>query len=484
MFIVGIEPRAPGMHIFTGVRLPRLGLPLLFTMAKKMGHQGEIYCEDIAPIDWERVRQADIICISSITSTIPRAYDFIRKIRKELKLTVPILIGGPHVTFLPDEALDHGADYVFRHEADLSFPMWLKWWENGRDPRELFDIPDLSFKVGSENHHNTTNLPRQWVDLDTLPTPDLRLIVGFDKPSVIPLITSRGCPWDCDFCSEYEMFGNEYRFRSKELVIDDLRFYDSIYGETPVFIADDNAAANPTRLKQLCVSIVSNGLVREFSCQVRLDLGKRPRIVAMMSMAGVTRVFVGYESTNQRSLDAAGKKLKFADMRKLTKVFHRYGIAIHAMWVLGFDDDTIETVKQTIRCCIRWGIETTQFLILVPIPGAPLYRRFVDQGRIIVHNWAKYDGLHVTFRPLGMTALQLQVAVMLDAMPRVYNLWQTYKLLVLNNLRTAWGVVTRRTKHPRINMRGNIATFFARLGGRIAIKKIRPQVTKYLESLK
>ncbi len=483
MFIVGIEPRAPGLHIFSGARLPRLGLPLLFTMAQAMGHQGEIYCEDIAPIDWERVRQADIICISSITSTIPRTYEFIRKIRQELKLTTPILIGGPHVTFLPDEALDHGADYAFRHEADHSFPTWLQWWTSGRDPRGLFDIPDLSFRVGNQNHHNTADHTRQWVDLDTLPTPDLRLIVGYDKPSTLPLITSRGCPFNCDFCSEYAMFGRRYRFRSESRIINDLEFYDRIYGTTPVFIADDNAAANPARLEELCTSIVNNGLVRQFSCQVRLDLGKRPRTIAQMIQAGVNRAFIGYESVNQLSLDAAGKKLKSEEMRSLTKVFHRYGIAIHAMWILGFDDDTIDTVKQTIRSCIRWGIETSQFLILVPIPGAPLYQRFVKQRRIIVRDWAKYDGHHVTFKPMGMTARQLQIAVMLDAMPRVYNHWQTYKLLWRNNLQLAWGVLTRKVKHPLINLKGNIETFFARLGGRRAIVKIRPQVTRYLKRI-
>jgi len=483
MLIVGIEPQAPGVHIFSGARIPRLGLPLLLTMAQEMGHRAEIYCEDITPIDWKKVRQAGIICISSITSTIPRAYDFINKIRTELRLTAPILIGGPHVTFLADEALDHGADYVFRHEADLSFPMWLEWWTGSRNPQELFAIPDLSFRVGNQNHHAVPNVPRQWVDLDTLPTPDLRLIIGYGKPNVIPLITSRGCPMDCDFCSEFAMFGRQYRFRSEQRVIDDLRYYDRIYGKTPMFIADDNLGANPSRLERLCDSIDVNGLVRELSGQVRLDLARRPQTLAKMSKAGVSRVFIGYESINQRSLDAMGKKLKSAEMHMLTKVFHKHRIAVHSMWVLGFDDDTIETVKETIRSCIRWGIETTQFLILVPIPGARLYRRFLDEKRIIVTDWSKYDGHHVTFQPKGMTASQLQVAVMLDAMPQAYNLWQTYKLLLQNNLRTAWGVVNRKTRHPIINLKGNRTTFFARLAGRMAIKKIRPQFTEYLKRI-
>ncbi len=482
MLLIGLEPKAPGLHIFSGMLLPRLGLPLLLTMAQLRGHEAEVYCEDIAPIDWERVQQADLILISSITSTAPRAYEFIRKIRQELGCTVPILMGGSHVTFLPDEALDNGATYVFRHEADVTFMQFLSWYEGERDPKELFGIKNLSFVIGGQKHHtpNASDL----VDLNSLPTPDLRLIQGFKNPDVIPIIRSRGCPWDCEFCSEVAMFGSRYRFRSIERVIEDIQYYDRIYGyKIPIFFADDNFGANFFDLERLCQEIVRRDLVRPFSGQVRLDLAKREKALATMSQAGFDRVFIGYESVEQQSLDSAGKKLTAADMHQYTKIIHKYRFSIHAMFVLGFDYDSLETVKRTIRCCIRWGIETVQFLILVPIPGSRLYKRLAADDRIVVKDWAKYDGHHVTFTPRRITAAQLQIAVMLEAMPKAYRLLQTYKLLASNSLRTIGGVLTRKTRHPTLNLKGNLVTFFARLHGRLTLKKIKPQLQEYLREI-
>jgi anaerobic magnesium-protoporphyrin IX monomethyl ester cyclase len=176
MYLVGIEPKAPGMHIFSQSVMPRLGLPLLLTMARNNGHNCKIYCEDIAPVNWDDVKRADMILISSLTSTAPRAYSLIKRIKDEFNSRATILIGGPHVTFLPEEALDSGADFVFRHEADESFVNFLEWWESGRDTHQLLDIAGLSFIIADKYHH--TPDPRH-VDLDRLPTPDLDLIQGF-----------------------------------------------------------------------------------------------------------------------------------------------------------------------------------------------------------------------------------------------------------------------------------------------------------------
>jgi len=480
MFLVGIEPKAPGLHIFSQLYLPRLGLPQLLTIAEQMGHRCEIFCEEIAPIPWDRVAQADMILVSSITSTVPRAYALIKKIKKEVNPEAPILIGGPHVTFLPEEALDNGADYVFRHEADQSFPQFLKWWISQREPQKLFAIPGLSFRIGDQYHH--TSLPSV-VDLDTLPTPNLDLIYGYQKPKAIPLMTARGCPWDCEFCSEIAMFGRGYRFRSEQKVIEDISYYDRRYGKTQIFIAEDNLGADRPRLERLCNSIVDNGLVRPFDGQVRLDLARHPRTLALMNRAGFGRVYIGYESTNPESLEATGKGLRSEEMAKYTKIFHDRGIAIHSMWILGFDDDTVETVKNTIRFCIKWRIETTQFLILVPLVGSRLYERFKRENRIFNWDWSKYDGHHVTFYPEGMTARQLQIAVMLDAMPRLYNRGQTLKIFIDNNVRTARGLFSLRRWHPIQELKANFLTLLARTWGRGATRKMRKPIREYLKQI-
>lgn len=480
MNIVGIEPEAPGLHVFGRAYFPRLGLAQLLTIAEQSGHQCEIFCEEIAPIPWDKVARADMILVSSITSTAPRAYALIEQIKEDVNSTAPILMGGAHVTFLPEEALAQGADYVFRHEADESFVQFLRWWTSQRNPRELLSIPGISFKIGDQYHHTP---PPARVDLDTLPTPNLDLIYGYEKPSSIPLITSRGCPWNCDFCSEIAMFGKGYRFRSEQKVIEDIKYYDRRYGKSPIFFAEDNFGANRMRLERLCNSILDNGLVRSYDGQVRLDLAKHPGTLALMNRAGFQRAYIGYESTNPESLEAMGKGIGSDEMGHYTKIFHKQGIAIHAMWILGFDDDTLETVKNTIKACIKWRIETTQFLILVPIPGSRLYERFKKENRIFNWDWTKYDGHHVTFYPKKMTARQLQISVMLDAMPKLYRLGQTLRLFIQNNMRTGIGLFSRRHWHPVREFNANLLTLFARVWGKGATKRMKKPIREYLKQI-
>lgn len=480
MYIVGIEPKAPGLHIFGKAYIPRLGLAQLLTIAEQSGHECEIFCEEITPIPRDKVARADMILVSSITSTAPRAYTLIDQIKEDINPTSPILIGGPHVTFLPEEALAQGADYVFRHEADESFAQFLDWWTSQRNPQELLSIPGLSFKIGDQFHH-TPPPPR--VDLDTLPTPNLDLIYGYEKPSSIPLITSRGCPWKCEFCSEIAMFGKGYSFRSEQKVIEDIKYYDRRYGKIPVFFAEDNFGANKSRVERLCNSILDNGLVRSYDGQVRLDLAKHPGTLALMNRAGFERAYIGYESTNLESLKAMGKGLSSDEMGRYTKIFHKRGIAIHAMWVLGFDEDTLETVKNTIKACIKWRIETSQFLILVPIPGSQLYERFKREDRIFNWDWSKYDGHHVTFYPRKMTASQLQIAVMLDAMPKLYRLGQTLRLFIRNNIRTGIGLFSRGRWHPVREFRANLLTLFVRVWGKGAARKMKKPIREYLKQI-
>jgi radical SAM superfamily enzyme YgiQ (UPF0313 family) len=480
MLLVGIEPKSPGIHIFSRVYIPRLGLPQLLTIAQNMGHECEIYAEELGEIDWNRIAAADIILISTITSTAPRAYKLIKAIRSRYNNSAPIIMGGPHVTFLPEEALDEGADYVFRNEADDSFVQFLNWFESSRDAKKLLEIDGLSMKVGDTfRHNNSTSL----VDLDKLPTPNLELIQGFKKPGTIPLITSRGCPWNCDFCSEVSMFGKRYRFRSEEKVIEDIRYYFNRYGRTSIFIAEDNFGANRPRLENLCRSIMENKLVCSLEGQVRLDLAKHPETLKLMNRAGFQRAYIGYESINPASLKAVGKGYAADNMAELTRRFHKNGIAVHAMWVLGFDDDDLETVKKTVKAAITWRIETTQFLILVPIPGSRLYERFKSEDRIFNWDWAKYDGHHVNFIPKSMSVRELQVAVALQAMLKFYKLRHTTRIFIYDLTRTFRRAFRFKIRRSLKDLENNLVTLFARIWGNIAARKSRKSIKQYLEKL-
>jgi radical SAM superfamily enzyme YgiQ (UPF0313 family) len=170
-------------------------------------------------------------------------------------------------------------------------------------------------------------------------------------------------------------------------------------------------------------------------------------------------------------------------MSAYTKIIHKNNIEIHAMWVLGFDTDTLETVKGNIRASIDWRLETSQFLILVPIPGSALYERFKNSGRIFNNDWSKYDGHHVTFYPAKMTPRQLQIAVMMEAMPKLYNYWQTLKIFAIDNWRTARGSFRLRSWHPIRRTKNSLITLIVRIWGRRVSIKMRRPIKKYIRQI-
>lgn len=212
--MVFIEPKSPNLHIFSQFPLPRLGVFILGALVREKGWDVEIILEQTQKIDFEKIRSADLVGVSTITPTAPRAYAIADKIRS---LGVPVLLGGPHVTFLSDEALEH-ADYVIRGEGEEAMIRFLETWEKGRD----FDaVPNLSRKVGGKAIHNPMKPPAR--RLDANPYPDFSLTRSMTRKiagkTIIPVQTFRGCPFHCSFCSVTGIFGKAYRFRSTENVI-------------------------------------------------------------------------------------------------------------------------------------------------------------------------------------------------------------------------------------------------------------------------
>ncbi|MBP1769680.1 MAG: cobalamin B12-binding/radical family protein, partial [Candidatus Aminicenantes bacterium] len=201
--MVFIEPRAPNLHIFSAFPLPRLGALILGTMMKERGWDVEVYVEDLRRIDYDAVAGADLVGISTITSTAPRAYAIADKVRA---MGRTVLMGGPHVTFLAEEALGH-ADFVFRGEGERPLTAFVDAWESGLDPT---GTPNLSFRAADGRVVHNPLLPMER-DLDSIPYPDLSLLKPdprrrkFQPP--IPVQTSRGCPFACSFCSVTGMFG-------------------------------------------------------------------------------------------------------------------------------------------------------------------------------------------------------------------------------------------------------------------------------------
>ena len=401
--IIFIEPKSPNLHIFSKVLLPRLGVFILGAIVKEKGWDVEVIIEQSQKIDFDKICQADLVGISTITPTAPRAFAIADKIRS---LGTPVLMGGPHVTFLPDEALEH-ADYVIRGEAEDALLCFIETWENGKD---FSTVPNLSYRTAGKTLHNPMKpLSRS---LDENPFPDFSLS-NYIKSKIagkttIPVQTSRGCPFHCSFCSVTGMFGNAYRFRSTENIIAELSRYD--HKKHTIFFYDDNFTAHPKRAKALLRRMIEEKLDFKWSTQVRVDIAKDAELVQLMKKAGCHLVYIGMESVNPKSLKSMKKKQTVDDMAQAVKVLQRQGIRIHGMFVYGFDEDDWHTVKETVRFAKQSKLFSTQFLLLTPLPGSEFYNRVTDEKRIQFHDWALYDAHHAVFKPKLMSLFDLQKA--------------------------------------------------------------------------
>jgi len=402
MKITLIEPRSPDYHIYSGVVIPRLGLPLLGTILRERGHEVQVYNEalsDIKPHDVRDIFKSDIVGISVTTSTAPRGYGMARLLR--LKHT-PVIFGGSHVTFMPEEAIKYG-DYVIRGEGEDSLPMLLDVLEKGGD---LSTVPNLLYREGEEIIHTERKALSEC--LDELPVPDISLIKHHEDLHILPALTTRGCPHRCTFCSVSDMFGPKYRMVGVDRLMEEAKLWKG----KKVFFCDDNFTAVPSRTKELLDRMLTKGYVpKRWYAQVRADAWQDPELMELMRRTNCSRVFVGYESINQKVLDDYNKRQTVEDVKASIAGFHRYDIPIHGMFMFGDDHEGTDTFARTAGFAADNQIDTLQFLVLTPVPGTELFRKMDEEGRIISYDWSLYDGHHVVFEPALMTPLELQLGM-------------------------------------------------------------------------
>jgi len=382
--------------------MPLLGPVYLGTILKKRGHEVKIYSEIIHAPDYSAV-DADIIGISILTSTAKRGYEIAKKFPKE-----KVIMGGVHATLMPHEALEHARQVVTGEAEDV-----------------IVDVIE-----GRRTEPIVRGNPIE--NLDALPFPDFSLIEGF-RPSApsVPVSTSRGCPFDCSFCSVTKMFGHKYRFRSAENIVRELKSRAA----RSFFFCDDNFTAHPERTRILLDLMLKNK-IRNWDCQVRCDAAKDNSLLSLMADAGCQAVCVGFESVNPMTLKAYQKKQTMEEMVSAIRSFHKRKIKIHGMFVLGGEDDNKSTVWDTVKFAVKHKIDTIQISILTPFPGTKVHDILDAQKRIFTRDWSLYDGQHIVFRPNRLSARELQFAV-LRAYTEFYSFYTSMSLFLKLRFRNA-----------------------------------------------
>lgn len=425
--IILIEPQSQEDHVYKHVRMPRLGLPILGTQLKQAGYNVKIFMGTGNSLPWSQILQADLVGISTTTATCREAYQIAGLLRSR---NIPVIIGGMHATFMPEEALQY-ADYVIRGEAEYSFLPLVRAIEGGDTPDQ---IPGVSFWVENSQVHNDP--VKTHIDMNTLPIPDFSLFAGSPSMPTTPVMTSRGCPYNCTFCCVTEVFGRRYRHRSVDSVLEEL----TMHRGKNIFFCDDNFAANPEFTKELLRAMINDGIkLKRWGAQVRAEAARDDELLALMKRSGCGIVYIGFESINPATLKNYKKQQTVEDIEEAIRRFHDYGIRIHGMFVFGADTDTVDTIRETARFALRTRIDSIQFMNLTPFPNTPFYDKLEAEDRIITRDWSLYDGHHTVFRPKLLSPEELQFET-IRAMKDFYSL----KNILQNLTLTGTGSVIHR----------------------------------------
>jgi radical SAM superfamily enzyme YgiQ (UPF0313 family) len=355
----------------------RFSLLSLLTVAAETpsGVRVEIADEQIDDIPWDG--DWDLVGITCMTAAAPRAYEIARRFRCR---GVPVVLGGMHPTFLPDEALEH-ADAVCLGDAEGVWARVVRDVQEGRLARVY-----------------RREVPARRVGLEPLP----RHLLSTRRYGTVQAVqATRGCPHRCAFCAVSAFHSGRFRRRPVEEVVAEIaalpqRFF--------IFV-DDSLTADPEYARELFGALRPLG--KRWLGQATLGIADDEELVSSAAGSGCIGLFVGLETFTERSLETVGKSFnRVVDYRERIEVLHAHGIGVEAGVVFGFDPDDRGVFRRTLRQLDELEIDMAQISVLTPLPGTP-YRDKM-RPRIFDHDWSHYDYHHVVFEPRRMSAGELQ----------------------------------------------------------------------------
>jgi radical SAM superfamily enzyme YgiQ (UPF0313 family) len=356
--------------------MPQLALYILEGLTPRE-HEIKIVEEEVDDINLDE--NCDLVAISCLTANAPRAYELCAEFKKMGKTVV---LGCVHPTILPDEALQH-ADSVVLGEAEGVWEKLLEDYQNKNLRRKYHDpIPDLGKYI-----------PK-----------DFSRIMKKRLFSLIPIMTTKGCPYNCDFCCVTNLFGKKIRHVPIENVVRDIK--ES--GAKNFIFLDDNIIGDVRYAKELFRAIKPLKIKWVGQASVSLLVGD-DELIQLAADSGCKNLFFGIESVSLEQLQTMRKSMK--DIEHLEEAFKKIknmGILIHASMVFGFDNDTKGIFDETVRFLKKNKVSTVSFNILTPYPGTKTYDVLKKENRLLTNDWRYYDHNTVVFKPTNMTPYELQ----------------------------------------------------------------------------
>jgi len=363
-----------GRKVLKAIRMPQLGLHILASLTPN-DVDITVMDEEIREIDFSL--DFDLVGISCMTATANRSYQLADRYRQKGSIVV---LGGIHPTILPQEAIQH-ADAVVIGEAEGCWGGVIDDFKKGR-LQKFYHVPEP----------------------DLAKFPFARRDFHIDKAlfNCVGLVTTRGCPYACEFCSVTDFYGRKIRHRPVSMVVEDIKQS----GSKTFLILDDNVAGHPEYSKELFEALIPLDI--KWVGQSSMSLAKDKEMLKLCRLSGCAALFFGLESVSPSSLIGMKKTLKsIEETEEAIKIIQDNGIAFHPSIILGFDTDTKAIFDDTLEFLARAKLPTMALHVLTPYPGTRTYQRFKDQGRIISHDWSHYDHHTVVFQPKNMTPQEL-----------------------------------------------------------------------------
>jgi len=380
---------------------------------------------DAELVQFVKEQEVGLVGIGAMTRMIARAYRTADALRAA---GVPVVMGGPHVTELPDEALGRNggvrhADAVALGEADETWPKIVEDAARGQ-MKEVYAPVDA---FGQERKPNLGEYPQiPWESLDLkqfnrIPAfvrPIMRHFnVQWEKFHLIPIESGRGCPYGCEFCTVTGFFGDSIRFRTNESVVEEMLRLKARArqnrGKVAVFFVDDNFAINVKRTKSLLRAIIDAGAQLAWVAQISANLLRDEELVDLIAESGGKWIFIGMESLDPANLKKVNKSFnKPAEYGAVLDRLARRNVYAITSFIFGLDNDTVGVAERTLSQVRTWPPGLPVFGQITPFPSTPLYDRLAKEGRLTrPTHWLDFAPFHMAHTPLKMTIPEVHTEV-------------------------------------------------------------------------
>ena len=386
-----ILPRADfnGLHHVLAHRFVPLSLMTVGVLAERAGWDVVIVDENVEDLPDER---PDLVGITVWTLFAPRAYRIADSYRRR---GVPVVLGGVHASMLPGEALRH-ADAVVVGEAEAVMD------------RVLADALDDSLSGIYRG---------DWQEMEAAPTfADMGHLYDRFPPwrywPQYSVQTTRGCRFNCDYCSVIRINGRGARHHDPLAVVEQVRTRTHKNHLTAgLFFTDDDFGSDLEYTVDLLEAMVAADLNVAWVAQSSIGIARHPELLALARQAGCSVLFLGLESITRESLLEANKKNRPSEYGELIGRIHDEGIAVEGAFIFGFDHDGPDVFAETVEFADEVGVDLTLLNILTPAPGTATFARLWDAGRITDFDWSHYTGYQAVFEPALMSRAELEAGL-------------------------------------------------------------------------